>query len=483
MTRKLDTSRRIGLAGLLALISFCAACSAGNHSSSLSAETTAQSDPGYRKPSPEEISAFMAKAKAADAMTDRLARCLAYPDIPGNHWPTGLARAHCNLVFGPHITAEQIGKYLDRGATAELDALFAKDLARHFSKTDFSEVIHSDVESIDESEQSNKLTQRWLEKAPNSPFALTLRAQYFRKMARSVRGEKYVKDTPPENMRRMSEYAQQAIDLYQQALKLEPRLMPAYGGLIALGRIDSRPDLVRWAFERSATFDPACGPLNVSMMYALSPKWGGSYSEMFALSKNISADLDIRPLLALSVTAPFVAKGDQLYDANLPSESMQVLSTAAMQSTDPEIFEDLARAMGDVGLYLHGSEIIMYLLEDSRFKVPKAWATRELGRDLAEIAKDPEWSIAVMQDYIVREPDNADGHFILATSYYYAKRSADGERQFLLAARDPDTRVSALAGIFNFESREKHLEKARHYYEMITKEFPGYAEKNGIVAP
>jgi hypothetical protein len=219
------------------------------------------------------------------------------------------------------------------------------------------------------------------------------------------------------------------------------------------------------------------------MMFALNPKWGGSYSEMFALSKNISADLDIRPLLALSVTAPLVARGDQLYDASLPSESMEVLSAAAIQSTDPEIFEDLARAMGDVELYSHGSEIIMYLLEDSRFKVPKAWATRELGRDLAEIAKDPTWSIAVMQDYIVREPDNADGHFILATSYYYAKRPADGERQFLLAARDPDTRVSALSAIYNYESRDKNLKKAGLYYEMIVKEFPGYAEKNGIVDP
>lgn len=425
----------------------------------------------------------MFKAKAADQIADPLARCMAFPDIPRNQWPAGLARTQCELTYGPHITPNQIGQYLDRGATAELDALFARDLERHFSKTDFSEVIHADFNPIDASEASDQLTERWLKMAPESAFARMARARYLRVMAGEVRGDKYVSETPRKNLRQMSEFAGQAIDLYEKALAVEPRLMPAYGGLISAGMVDSRPEVIRSAFERSEAIDSTCMPVTASMITALRPEWGGDYPTMVAYAEKLYPEMQRRPLLALVVFEPFIAKSDALYNAKRYQESMDTLLAVAPKSTSPEIFEDLARAMAEVAPDERRWEIIMYLLEVTRFQRPRGWAGRELGRDLVYTAAENDWSVMVLERSVAKEPDNAMGHRLLADSYSYVQRVAEAEQQYELAAKGPDERPNALAALYRLAMGQKQVEKARGYYETLEKEFPDYAAKSGIVAP
>lgn len=100
------------------------------------------------KPSPEVL-AFLDAAVAARAIADPLARCLAFPDLPGNQWPAGLAKAHCEYLYGERLTGEQIKARIDAGDFAALDARLAADLARHFDAGDFSEAIHRDYADID----------------------------------------------------------------------------------------------------------------------------------------------------------------------------------------------------------------------------------------------------------------------------------------------------------------------------------------------
>jgi uncharacterized protein (TIGR00266 family) len=90
--------------------------------SALAAETVVA--PAGAQPyaqAPAGVREFLVAARAADLIADPLDRCLAFPDLPGNRWPMGLAKAHCEADFGPRITLARVRVLLDRDAIDEID--------------------------------------------------------------------------------------------------------------------------------------------------------------------------------------------------------------------------------------------------------------------------------------------------------------------------------------------------------------------------
>lgn len=251
-----------------------------------------------------EIDEFLSKAEAADKIKDKLQRCLAFPDVPGNRWPKGLAAAHCELEYGPRITRDRVAAMLGQGQLAELDALFAADLDKHFSQAAFSEALHGDFDAFDASDEADRQTQDWLAKAPNSAYALTARAAHLREKAQQSRGEGWASETSEAGMQGMYRNAELAIDHYQRALKIEPRMLPAYVGLIAMGDMSGRDDLVQWAVKEGNKIDPACTRMRGFQMTSLSPRWGGSEQQMQALSAEVAPDLARRPCSRSSPSGP-----------------------------------------------------------------------------------------------------------------------------------------------------------------------------------
>ena len=432
---------------------------------------------------PPEIRAFLTQAKAADTIADPLARCLAFPDLPGNRWPAGLARAHCDYAFGPHIARKQIAQFLERGATAELDALFRKDLDRHFSTSDFSEVIHADFRDIDASQESNLLTTRWLMNAPNSPFALTARARYFQMVAVAARGKKTIQEMSTENLRVRSENAEKSIPLYRQALRLEPRLMPAYASLILVATMASKPEVAQAAFEQGTKVDSGCAAVADSEMSALRPEQGGDYDPMYAFFNKLKPDAAHRPLLLISMARPYIAQGRALDRDGKYEESRQLLHGASLRSTAPTTFEELAGTLLDFREVPERWNMLVYLLEDSRFQNPAPWASQRLGMDLRGLAADPGWSVTVLKRYVVIEPNDGFGHWLLGRSYEKDHRAPEAEQQYLLAAKDPKRRSQALVALFNLAKRQCQEEKARRYLALVQKEFPKDAAEYHLDEP
>ena len=225
---------------------------------------------------------------------------------------------------------------LERGELAQLDALFAADLERHYSKTGFSEVIHADFDDFDSGYEADRFTKAWLEKAPESPFALAARATHYREMAAKTRGKDVARETPLEAMQGMREYARQSAELYRRALKAEPRLITAYFGLITLGMFTSDDELRVWAAREGKKLDPYCKSLARAEMYALMPRWGGSYQEMLGLREELEPALAERPLLALTTPWPFVDRADYLYSDGKYDEVIAALEPIVKQTTLPE---------------------------------------------------------------------------------------------------------------------------------------------------
>ncbi|SEJ51485.1 hypothetical protein SAMN04487997_0069 [Frateuria terrea] len=80
-----------------------------------------------------------------------------------------------HYTHDPAVTLDMVRDALDHHRLAALEARFKADLERHFVKQPFSEIIHSDFVAFDASQEAGRLSQRWLDQAPHSAFALTAR--------------------------------------------------------------------------------------------------------------------------------------------------------------------------------------------------------------------------------------------------------------------------------------------------------------------
>ncbi len=420
---------------------------------------------------PKEIRDYLAAAKAADKIADPLARCLAFPDFPGNQWPKGLGEQHCKLNFGPHITREQIQGLLDSNDVAALDQLFAADLAKHFSNDGFPEVIHQDYAPFDATYESGKQSKVWLDKAPNSAFAMVARAEYFREMAWTARGSKWGAETPKENLQRMSEFADKAIALYQSALKIEPKMVQAYSGLLNIGMLDSQSQLMVDAFDRMQKIDPACRSFAMNMMSALTPRWGGSEEKMLAYAQDLSSRQAQRPLLSLYTVAPMLDAADTFQRAERDAERVKTLASAVPLSSNAEVYTDLASAEMDAPSE-DAWKPMLHLIAASRFQDGDTWANSTRGAGKIRYLHDAEWALADLER-ATKDPTYAShGHYWLGNAYAVLARYDDAEKEYLLSLDGTEGQIQTLYDLTRAMLAAKHFAKARQYNDRHIKEFP-----------
>lgn len=434
------------------------------------AATLPQAPPEYAQATPT-TRAFLQAAKRAESIRDPLARCLAYPDYPDHAWPAGAAEAYCYFQWEPAVTLDIVRDHLTRGALAELDGRFKADLERHFSKDRFSEIIHRDFNRFDASQASGQVSQQWLALAPQSPYALTARASYFRAMAAKARGGAWAKDTPAENMQRMSEFAERAIDYYQQAIRIEPRLMAAYASLVDTTILSSDHALGEKIFERGMAVDPACKMLTGYRMEALTPRWGGSYPQMLALSARLAPFVQQRPLLALNTIWPQVDLADMTSSQDSYEAALPLIKPLLRQSPHEFVFEESARWMDHVPPVDRWEQLVE-LLEASRFGNGKVETSLLRGRLLMQQANEPGWAQASLKAAVHDDPDNAYAHYLLAAAYWNAGHPELSEPDYLLAMKDPANRRDALFELVQTRLATRENAKARNYIDQFNKEYP-----------
>jgi tetratricopeptide (TPR) repeat protein len=421
----------------------------------------------------------MRLAEAADKIEDPLERCLAFPDLPGNQWPKGLARAHCELNHGSHISIGTIKDHMARGAFAELDALYKADLDRHFSKTGFSEAIHADFNAFDaleDKDELDRITRTWLDKAPQSPYALTARGLFFRDKAATARGKRWASQTPAENMRRMHEFSDIAIDHYRRALKIEPRMLPALAGLIGLANMNSYDDLLQWAISEGNRLDPACRPLRGLQMTSLEPRWGGSEAEMQALARELEPYLADRPLLALVTVWPSVDRADVLLREDRDAEAVELLEPVLARTTNPKAYQNMATGLLVMGQPAQVDLAMVYLVLAARFEVDCCAAvdvTR--GQLLLNRRKNAEWAIKYLESGVAKAPEDAKARFSLAQAYAAAGHHAKAESEYLLTMKDAQLHAAALHSLAVAMANANSQEKSRAYSRQLTTEYPDIA--------
>jgi tetratricopeptide (TPR) repeat protein len=427
--------------------------------------------PPHYDQAPEPWRSYLLQAREADKIADPLQRCLAFPPIPGSQWPANLIPAHCQYTFGlGDFSLATVKARLDKGDVAGLEDFYRKLQDKHFSDSDFSEHIHSALEVFDSSYESGVVSKRWLEAAPASPFAMVARAEFYQAMGWAARGAAYAQETPDEQIARMREYHDKARALYEQALKLEPKLMPAYVGLVHL---DFNGDSTA-AFEIGRRVDPGCKPLMSMRMSALRPRWGGSYPRMVALELQILPQLPKRPLLALSRIWSYEDVYDLAYKAEKYDLAVEALKPMVAVSSSPQIYEDLATAMfmkKDVDPW----ERLSYSVQITRFRPGDAWNARERAHLQLTLANDAEGANRSAAAAVAAEPENGYGHYLYAGSFNRLGKVDEAEREYLLALEDEPEKSKHRDALFELGDlmvRAHRTAKARAYADQAIKDFP-----------
>jgi tetratricopeptide (TPR) repeat protein len=373
---------------------------------------------------------FLMKARVADAIADPLQRCLAYPVLPGTNWPAGLIEAHCNYSLGLRPGRKEIFAKIDAGDVDWLDRTFREYLGRHFSESNFSENIHDLFDSFFSDYESGRASQRWLELAPDSPFAMTARANFYAALGWEARGEALISDTPPEQIQQMQAHHAKALALYQEAIAKEPRLLPAYVGLVKLGKNDA--ELGNTAFAAARKIDPACKVLLSDRMTALQPRWGGSYEQMLALEQEMLPYLEKRPLLALSRVWPYIDMAANLSREKRYDEAAAVLRPMLAVSSSPQVQEDYFLALASSS-HPESWSLLSYGVAAKRFRLGRASVAGYRG--LLEYSVPHDYELAA-RDYAAAlelEPAKAVLHYYYGQALAKLKKLEDAHREFALA--------------------------------------------------
>lgn len=435
-----------------------------------SGPVAADTPPSFEK-APPEIRAYLEQARRADFMPDPMARCLAWPELPGNRWPKGMAEEHCRINYDQLVTLAEIDGYLARGETAVLEERMKRELDRHFLDEGASEIIHGHFSVFDGKFESGRVTQRWLEAAPDSPFAHVARGIYYTRRAWGARGGAWAQKTPRENLQRMSALADIAVEHLEKAIELEPKLLVAHATLIDVANLASRDELMVRTVRAADQIDPGCRTWTQEYAISLEPRWGGSWESLQSFAKSREHHVSRRPMMAIVAAKPLIDQAYQLRIAERYEESLKVAEEAMRLSTHIGPMRDAGLSM----VHIENADRwrqLMYLLAESRTSGGNPAAARVRAERLLDLAKDVEWGALALERAVAMEPANSWGHHSLGIVRVRQGRLEEAFPAFDEAIADPKLRESALYLASQAAIENQQLERARTYVTRLRREYP-----------
>lgn len=433
------------------------------------------------KQAPEPWRDYLIKVRAAERIADPLQRCLAFPDLPGNHWPAGHAAAHCRFHAQndvPAVSLDEVSGYLTRHDAAGLHAKLDVYLEKHEAKGVFGEEIHSIFEQFGADDDSDRISLQWLQRAPDDAYSNLARGSYLLNKAWKERGKQYASNTSASNMENMSALVDRAVPLLQKAARLNSRLMPAYVELMQAAMLVGRDDFAEAVFAAAQKQSPACILLVRQRMQSLLPRWGGSYAQTDAYMLALKPLLKEHPGIAIYFSLPdddraSMLKGDDAYKSDA--------ATLFDHAVDVGSYDEALRDAGNVALNRLDAPADDWrgfglLLQESRFRPGNAWADKMMAWRL--LRKEPEWALRYLLHAEKLAPSDTELQYMLGAAYYNARRYPEAQQHYTIAIDDPEQRQASLrelSTMWLFDAGlapKQGAAKAKPFVDRLLAEYP-----------
>lgn len=397
---------------------------------------------------------FLAAAKRAEAITDPMLRCVAYPDPPGSHWSPAAVAAYCRYRTYPMMSFEQVRGLLEQGQYAELDRRMAGMLDDKLHKPDVAGVMDHAYETwFNRSDLDLRpLLEHWKQASPHSAFAYTASGVSYIAMSKHARGEKYIQDTPRSNIEAMDRFLALADGDLRHAVELDPRMTPAYVAMIDAGQLSLGSDYVKHATEAGLRTDPANFAIYNELMRALQPRWGGSIEQMKQNGKTALMHASQNPLLMLvpekAVAEEVDLDGD---DCNVPGRFEQfpaVFDQVAVAS-------QLSAAAESASSCNHLELSTVYFTEDLRFYPEDRSARTQRVYNLNEF-DESAWAVADASELMREEPRNPDYVVARGNAYEMLNDYPHAEQDYLATLALSPNHGQALGALANLYTNLTH---------------------------
>lgn len=179
---------------------------------------------------------------------------------------------------------------LQNGDYEMVESTFAK-LQSRFSAGKATEYELLDAYKIfyHKEDRYRSALNNWIRTYPNSPSAYLARGVYFRKLGESRRGQTYVSQVPPENLKYMEQMFALAEKDLAMSLRLDPKSYLSILHLLNIAQYVGNDRIAKKYLELGKEVFPANFILRARYLIHLAPRWGGSYRDMEKFINECSA--------------------------------------------------------------------------------------------------------------------------------------------------------------------------------------------------
>lgn len=377
---------------------------------------------------------FLAAAKHAEAIGDPLARCIAYPDPPGSHWAPDAVKAYCRYHLQPLLGFAEAEALIEHDRAAELDRRLAAALhAQQTQPASRGLVDRIYLKAFDNGSFDIRPTlDAWKRQSPNSAFAWAASGTAYVAMAAKARGGDYIQQTPESNIRSMENLLAEAAADLRHAIRLDPKLTPAYTALIHAASMDQSVADPQTVIRQALAAAPDDYSIYYWAMGAMEPKWGGSLAAMDALSREAQTHAMANPMLKLFLPERAYY---QVYESDLHGKDELARYPAVLDQLTNSVnltwVGKLASQVGDqAAAAIYQSEVLRFVPEDDRVRVNRAQALL----DFDEL----DWAVTDLGGILARSPHDVFARKVRAYAYDLREDHAHAEQDLrALLADDP----------------------------------------------
>ena len=410
---------------------------------------------------------------AADKIVDKVERCKRYPDAPWLHWKSEQVIAFCENIVASGPSFDEIKEALNQPQVELVEQKFQRYEDLSLTEPAQRGLIGRALAWFgSDKPEIGALVDKWISRAPRSPFAQTARGMHYVNMAYNARGSEWAQDTPRDKFHNMQELMTKARADLEAAIATDHKLVPAYIELISLGSATGDRELIEYAARTALTVDPTDENVYLFWMRACQPRWGGTMWQMEEVAKKAAEHLDKNPLLALVMEKPVSYPANLTVDLRNAEFVMNTVDEALKIS--PSV-SDLETG-GEAALMLRQPErAIWYFSQAWRFSgaavrlAPRANALAKLGKR--------EWAMQSLPESIdladLDDQELAD----LAHVYWELGMLERTEHLFDdLIKRNPHSRY-AMSSLSNlYLTPPKRTDKAREMVTRLLAEYPNNAD-------
>ena len=346
---------------------------------------------------PPGLAAYFDAARRADGIENAEARCLAYPDLPGNAWVAGAGKARCALLRLPGWTFGDVRNRIDAPERIDdLDARFAGLMDAHYRDPSKREQVFIQYQVFDEKPEAMQVAAAWVKARPGSPYARTALALALVAQGSEARGTRTSAETSAEALQAMASKFGMATSLLVPVVQSNPRLLPACHALAMVYRHTGAKE-AKGAIDTCLKADPASFFVVQEWMTQAEPRWGGSEELMRVRSGHVARYSARNPMLhALSVNhldAYRLPAGDH-------AQVLRQLGPLAKRAPNARLLRMVGNAHFHSGqdweAYAALSQALRFAPESQKETANLAKVLRQLGYPkMAQDAKD-RWSYEVV---------------------------------------------------------------------------------------